>query len=368
MSKSLGIIIDNDFNYDKELVKKLEEYSFHVVVMNEINQINSIKSHIHRIPAFFLINLKSGDLEGLGIYKLLNRFYPNENIRYYFLINNQSYVNLMNELKIKVRYFLKGQQKIDFICMEIYKDHILRTIQKENIYKPVLKSNLKELPLEIVLKYCEDFYFTGNLILKRLDDIAIVQFQKGLIEKIKYNQYDLESALDKILEWTSGTFILEARTHTVEEISEMYSYIFNLIPAKTISIEEVLDIFYNWIAEYTAQYSLIKYMKHSYLALTDNFEYLKKNKDKIFEYLDKKENTGLYLDESVVMCIAAWLKLTTARLSKLNDSISFESFMQEIQEKSPELNSQYQFNHYYDSFDTKTESFIFKLTRQSNLK
>lgn len=367
MSKTLGVLIDNNLDYDKKLIEKLGEYNFNTILINELEQIENIKGILRAIPAFILINIKSGELEGLGIYKMLQKIYFNENIKYYFLVGNQAYVHLLNELKIKIKYFIEGQHKVDYIAMEIYKDQIISTIQKDNIYKPILKSNLKDLSLNILMKYCEDFYFTGNLVLKRLDQIAIIQFQKGLIEKIKYQNYGLEEALDKILNWQSGSFILEARIHTIEEIKEMYKNIFTLIPEKVIAVEEIIDLYYDWISKYTAQYSLLKYLKLGYDNLLNNFSILQKLKDSIYKYIDYKENTNIFLDEEIAPSIAAWLKLTAVYLQKLNDDIKPNSFVQELSDhffNQPIINS---FIKYYENFDSQAKGFIFKLRSHSNM-
>ncbi len=171
----------------------------------------------------------------------------------------------------------------------------------------------------------------------------------------------MEEALERIMEWQTGSFILEARIHSVAEIKEMYEYIFTLTPDKSIPVEEVIDLYYDWISQYTAQYSLLKYLKHSYNEIAENFSILKKHRDRIFTYLDKKENTNIYLSEELTPLIAAWLKLNTEHLKKLNDDIMSDEFLQRVDEFFPRINSLFQFRKYFENFDPKSKSFIFRL-------
>lgn len=363
MARMTGVLIDNDPLFNKELIRAFDELNIRLFVINDYKKITEIRNHIHIIPIFFLINIKSGDIEGLGIYKMLQNYYSNEEVRFYFLLNTESYSYLLNHLKIKIRYFIKSKNNISYIVSEIYKDAILSSIQQEGVYKQILKTNLKELPIEILLKYCEDFYFTGNLILKRMDQLVTIQYHKGLIEKIQYKDYGMEEALEKILEWHSGTIVLEAKVHSVTEIKEMYEYIFNLTPEKWIPLEELLDLYYDWISEYTGEYSLLKYLKYSYLELMSIFSILEGYKDNIFRFLEMKEESGIYLNEENIPAITAWLKLNTWHLSRLNDRIRYEDFIKRLEIHLPDYNTKLQIGKYFLNFDPENKSFVFMSVR-----
>ena len=94
--------------------------------------------------------------------------------------------------------------------------------QREKYYKDKIfpKGKLKDVDIIKLLKYCEDNSLTGNLILRNNTQLAVLTFKKGQVEKIDYNGKNENEAMDEIINWDKGEFIIEPVIFKVNEDDE----------------------------------------------------------------------------------------------------------------------------------------------------
>jgi CRP-like cAMP-binding protein len=94
--------------------------------------------------------------------------------------------------------------------------------QREKYYKDKIfpKGKLKDVDIIKLLKYCEDNSLTGNLILRNNTQLAVLTFKKGQVEKIDYNGKNENEAMDEIINWDKGEFIIEPVIFKVNEEDE----------------------------------------------------------------------------------------------------------------------------------------------------
>jgi len=94
--------------------------------------------------------------------------------------------------------------------------------QREKYYKDKIfpKGKLKDVDIIKLLKYCEDNSLTGNLILRNNTQLAVLTFKKGQVEKIDYNGKNENEAMDEIINWDKGEFIIEPVIFKVNEEGE----------------------------------------------------------------------------------------------------------------------------------------------------
>ena len=94
--------------------------------------------------------------------------------------------------------------------------------QREKYYKDKIfpKGKLKDVDIIKLLKYCEDNSLTGDLILRNNTQLAVLTFKKGQVEKIDYNGKDENEAMDEIINWDKGEFIIEPVIFKVSEGEE----------------------------------------------------------------------------------------------------------------------------------------------------
>jgi CRP-like cAMP-binding protein len=91
--------------------------------------------------------------------------------------------------------------------------------QREKYYKDKIspKGSLEDVAVIKLLKYCEDNSLTGELILRNNTRLAVLSFDKGQVEKISYDDKDEDEAMDEIINWDKGDFIIEPVIFNVSE-------------------------------------------------------------------------------------------------------------------------------------------------------
>ena len=79
---------------------------------------------------------------------------------------------------------------------------------------------LSEFAVIEILKFCEQNSLSGYLHLKSKDQRAEVHFEKGQLQTIDCGGREESEALDEILSWTSGSFVIEPVAPRLEHVSE----------------------------------------------------------------------------------------------------------------------------------------------------
>ncbi len=79
---------------------------------------------------------------------------------------------------------------------------------------------LSEFAVIEILKFCEQNSLSGYLHLKSNDQRAEVHFEKGQLQTIDCGGREESEALDEILSWTSGSFVIEPVTPRLEHEKE----------------------------------------------------------------------------------------------------------------------------------------------------
>lgn len=91
--------------------------------------------------------------------------------------------------------------------------------KREKYYKDRIfpKGKLDKINIIKLLKYCEENSLTGNLILRNNTQLAVFSFEKGQVVKIDYNGKNENEAMDEILTWDKGEFIIEPLIFKVQD-------------------------------------------------------------------------------------------------------------------------------------------------------
>lgn len=81
----------------------------------------------------------------------------------------------------------------------------------ERYYKSRIKprGSLRDTDLVKLLKFAEENSLTGKLVLKHDQSIANFFYRKGQLENIDYEDKGEDEAMDEILKWAEGEFIIE---------------------------------------------------------------------------------------------------------------------------------------------------------------
>lgn len=93
----------------------------------------------------------------------------------------------------------------------------------ERYYKSRIKprGSLKDIDIIKLLKFAEENSLTGKLILKSDDKVANFLYRKGQLEKIDYQGKSEGKAMDEILSWSDGEFIIEPSIFKFSDTTEL---------------------------------------------------------------------------------------------------------------------------------------------------
>jgi CRP-like cAMP-binding protein len=89
--------------------------------------------------------------------------------------------------------------------------------EKQLLSKIKPSGRLSEITFAELLKYCEQNSLTGKLILKNKDNTAEIVFSKGIAQQVKLNDLNEAEALDVLMQWNQGSFVIEPSVFSFEE-------------------------------------------------------------------------------------------------------------------------------------------------------
>lgn len=71
------------------------------------------------------------------------------------------------------------------------------------------RGNLKETDIIKLLKFAEENSLTGSIRITHAGESALFHYDKGQLQRLDFKNKDEDEAMDEILQWTEGQFIVE---------------------------------------------------------------------------------------------------------------------------------------------------------------
>ncbi len=81
---------------------------------------------------------------------------------------------------------------------------------------PTVKGNLSDRNLIEILKFCENNSLNGRVIIQKGGEQGEIYYEKGELQKVVLGDYEEDEALDIMLNWEDGEFIIEPRPIMLE--------------------------------------------------------------------------------------------------------------------------------------------------------
>lgn len=81
-----------------------------------------------------------------------------------------------------------------------------------------VQGDLSEKPLVEVLRFCESNSLNGQVTVSHKSDIGRFFYEKGELQKVELDGLAEDQALDTMLNWQSGQFVIEPRKISIDEI------------------------------------------------------------------------------------------------------------------------------------------------------
>ena len=112
--------------------------------------------------------------------------------------------------------------------------------------------SLDEVDLIKLLKYAEENSLTGQIRLNNNEQEAFFIYSKGQLEKLEFEGKEEDEAMDEILDWSGGTFIIEPSVYKLPQEEEAG-------PEKVLEDSLKISLFERYIKEkFGKEYSLEK--------------------------------------------------------------------------------------------------------------
>ncbi|MCK4892717.1 MAG: cyclic nucleotide-binding domain-containing protein [Calditrichia bacterium] len=83
-----------------------------------------------------------------------------------------------------------------------------------------IKGSLSERQLVDILKFCESNSINGKVIVKNGDQTGKVYYQKGILQKVELGDLQDDEALDVLINWKEGEFVVEPDPLRLDEEKE----------------------------------------------------------------------------------------------------------------------------------------------------
>lgn len=80
-----------------------------------------------------------------------------------------------------------------------------------------VKGSLAEKGLVEILKFCENNSLNGKVVLKHDQETGIIYFKRGELEKVELGSLNEDEAMDRMLSWEEGEFVIEPEPLKLEE-------------------------------------------------------------------------------------------------------------------------------------------------------
>lgn len=106
---------------------------------------------------------------------------------------------------------------------KIMSQRLRETLQKAASKKSsgavsAVKGDLNDKKLVDVLKFCETNSLNGRVVVKNGSDVGEIQYEKGQLLKVSLDNMAEDKALDTLLNWESGEFVVEPRPIQMDDL------------------------------------------------------------------------------------------------------------------------------------------------------
>lgn len=115
----------------------------------------------------------------------------------------------------------------------------------ERYYKHQMapRGSLQEVDIIKLLKFAEENSLTGKILLFHDQNKAVFDYQKGQLQSIDYKGLDEDQAMDEILDWQDGEFVIEPSVFKISEQQE------EINPEKVLQENYLVSVYEKYLLE-----------------------------------------------------------------------------------------------------------------------
>lgn len=162
---------------------------------------------IRRLPPDLIISdVHMPEMDGLELCKKIREKEITRAIPFIFLTAVKD--SMVQGLKIGADDFIKKPFSLDEVLAKI--EAMFRRVDRTKEQASQFKGTLEEYPLETLLDLCLKENLTGNLIMQQKENFGRIEIEAGDIKKVIFQDLAEDEALDTLLKWEQGIFVLQS--------------------------------------------------------------------------------------------------------------------------------------------------------------
>ena len=172
-------------------------------------------------PDLIISDIHMPEMDGLELCKQIREKEITRTIPFIFLTAVKE--SMVEGFKIGADDFIKKPFSLDEVLAKI--EAIFRRVDMSREQASQFKGSLSEYPLEKILNLCHKENISGNLVMQQNEKLGRIELAAGDIKKVSFLDFAEDKALDILLHWEEGIFVLQTtdsgiRSTFVKEMQE----------------------------------------------------------------------------------------------------------------------------------------------------
>ncbi len=251
MSIPTLLIIEPEINFARQLQEALNGMGYLSFIRTDVEDPHQIVETGFFFQAIIL-NLELKSIEGLSLYSYLKKCSKFRNTEFIFLTDNDNILQLLDKMFIEDAIILNKKIGIKELVSRIVNFIPFPDFGKlSNRFYTELKGSLEQLPVKILLEYCEKTCFSGFLYLSNKKSLCAIKFEMGRAKNVFINGVpQSELNFDIFKYWEKGEFRLERFRYSIQEIKQLFRKEPNVNPESekekiSVQLNDIFtDLFY----------------------------------------------------------------------------------------------------------------------------
>ncbi len=205
------LIIDDDKNTRNLLHKNFEKSGFRVLTAE--NGREGLEQAIAGLPDIILSDVVMPEMNGYELCLAVKSHPKTRDIPIILLTARGDTDSTLEGFQAGADEYIAKPFQIQEVLARVQR--VCRWIDQKHGGTTRLSGSLDKTPIFELLRFCEEHRISGTIQLTRADDagtmfISTIYLQLGEIGSIELGDHtDMTEALDELLEWTDGTFIVK---------------------------------------------------------------------------------------------------------------------------------------------------------------
>ena len=206
------------------------------------------------------------------------------------------------------------------------KDANLQRVKSESLFheKIAPSGNLKDTSFWELLKFCEQNSLTGDLKLEHEKDKARISFEKGNVQEVKFGNLTEAEAMDALMQWSEGHFIIEPAIFALEKRADKKEGIETDMKDTATLIENLLIQSFEKLRSAVGSHSLKDIVKNTRDHLIPYFQDLKSCKFEVLPSVRVElERDGKDWSDKKTLALAVFLQTVIKHCTPLVVGMSY---------------------------------------------